>query len=372
MSELHLTRGMAAEGVTRTPAHLFDGGAAGALSPETVHVNRPLTNMVAAYPNRDYVADRVAPILAVRKLSDLYWVIPQKQAFQAPNPDLASPEAKPNVIRSELSTSSYYCKYRSLMGFLPNSTLLNADAPLNVRAIVAGKVRNALLLNRELRVCAALNTVANYGTSTTTLTASNRFDDPTSDPVKVIDDARRQMRMLPNKLAIGHEAFLALIRHPRIKEMIQGRNGMELVRDLAASGGATVATPARMNAAILASVFELDEVVVFKGFYDSGPDGGTEVLSPVWQRDMVALLRVADAPDIMNTTNMIYTFRFVGDMNPDVQNAAAPTAAPIQFRSVPDLIAGGIGGEYEIGVHADDETIIGGAATGWLLQTAIS
>lgn len=370
--DLILSRSAAAEGVMRTPAHLFDGGAAAALSPETVHVNRPLTNMVAAYPNREYVADRIAPIVRVLKLSDQYWIIPQKQMFQAPSPDLASPEAKPNVVGSALSTGNYNCKYRTLMGFLPNATIRNADAPLDPRAQVAKKVRNALLLNREIRVAGVACTAANYGSNTLALTASRRFDDPTSDPVKEIDEARRQMRILPNRMALGHEAFLYLIRHPRIKELIQGRSALMIQSDLSRNGGMQSVSPARMNAALLASIFELDEVVVFKSLVDNGPDGGTESLAPVWTRDCVALLKVQDEPNIMETATFMYTFRFGAATGGALENAATGGAPPIEFRSVPDLLAGGIGGEYEIGVHADDETVIGGAATGFLLTSAIT
>jgi hypothetical protein len=370
--DLILSRADAAGGVQRTPTHLFDGGAAAALSPESVHVNRPLTNMVAAYPNRDFMADRIAPIVRVRKLSDLYWVIPQKQMFQAPSPDLASPEAKPNIVGSALSTDNYNAKYRSLMGFLPNATIRNADAPLDPRAQVGKKVRNALELNREIRVATVACTAANYGTSTVALPVSRRFDDPTSDPVKEIDDARRQMRILPNKLALGHEAFLTLIRHPRIKELLQGRSALMIQRDLSSNAGVQTVSPARMNAAILASIFELDEVVVFKALVDNGPDGGTENLQPVWTRDCVALLKVEEQPNIMETATFMYTYRFAGVEGGDVLNGATAGAPPIEFRSVPDLLAGGIGGEYQIGVHADDEKVVGAGATGFLLTGALT
>jgi hypothetical protein len=370
--DLILSRADAAGGVQRTPAHLFDGGAAAALSPESVHINRPLTNMVAAYPNRDYVADRVSPLVRVTKLSDLYWVIPQKQMFQAPSPDLASPEAKPNIVGSALSNDNYNCRYRSLMGFLPNATIRNADAPLDPRAQVGKKVRNALELNREIRVAGVACTAANYGTSTVALPASRRFDDPTSDPVKEIDDARRQMRILPNRMALGHEAFLALIRHPRIKELLQGRSALMIQQDLSRNGGISTVSPARMNAAILASIFELDEVVVFKALVDTAADGAAENLQPVWTRDCVALLKVEETPNIMETATFMYTYRFAGATGGAVANAATSGAPPIEFRSVPDLIAGGIGGEYEIGVHADDDKVVGGAATGFLLTGALT
>ncbi len=376
MSELILTRGDAAGGVQRTPARLFDGAgaAASALSPETVHINRPLTNMVAAYPNREYMADRIAPLVRVDALSDLYWVIPQKQMFQAPNPSLVSPEANPNSVGSALSTDNYNCRYYSLMGFLPGATLRNADAPLNPRAQVAKKVKNALLLNREIRVAAVATTAANYGTSTLSLPASSRFDDPTSDPVKVIDDARRQMRILPNRMAIGHEAFLALIRHPRIKELIQGRAALMIQSDLSTNAGMSTVSPARMNAALLASIFELDEVVVFKGLVDNGPDGGAENLQPIWTRDAVALLKVEEQPNIMETATFMYTFRFAGVEGGGALVSAARTQGvpPIEFRSVRDDLAGGLGGEYEIGVHADDEKVVGAGSTGYLLTTVIT
>lgn len=339
-----------------------------ALSPESVHVNRPLTNLVAGYPNREYVADRCCPIVRVAHLSDSYFEHPARQMFQIVDSLLASPSANPNEVASALSQTTYGCKTYALQAPLPNQTQANQDAPLNSQEIVARKVRNVLNLSRERRVAVVLTTSGNYGTNTFALTAGNRFSDATSDPKVWIDQAIRQTRVRVNKLVIGQEAYLSLIRHPKIEAHVNARPSFSIP-----GAGVAQASPVRPNRQVLADLFELEETVVFEALYDSAADGATENLASVFTRDSCALICCTDTPNILETATFCYTFRHKGSDTASAQSAAGFNAStPIEFRVVPDFVMGGYGGVRVIGVHADDEKVIGAGACGCLITTCIT
>ena len=91
------------------------------------------------------------------------------------------------------------------------------------------------------------------------------------------------------------------------------------------------APPARASGEFLATLFEVDEVVVGVAKKNTAHDGQTVALSDVWS-GFAAIVCVQERPSIIRTNAFGYQFRFMSE------------AMQVQF--IPWLLPGVDGGEY--------------------------
>ena len=105
------------------------------------------------------------------------------------------------------------------------------------------------------------------------LTGKQRWSDPTSDPLKDIDEAkdaiRRRIGRYPNVLTLGPTAFKALKRHPKIKEQFKYTSSQSI------------------TAQMLAAYFDLDQVIVGKAVFLPETSGENDDAQDVWGDDAI-------------------------------------------------------------------------------------
>ena len=156
---------------------------------------------------------------------------------------------------------------------------------------------NSFTLTLEIQQAALATTAVNYGGSNKlTLTGSDRWDDPASDPIRDFEDAKEQVRgscgIDPNRSVIGSKVFNALKSHPKIVERFKYTSAESV------------------SAKMLAGLFDLDDLAVGKATYVEGEDPA-EGFKDAWGN--VAVLGYVPSQDqAMDQPSFGYTYTLTG------------------------------------------------------------
>ena len=310
-----------------------------------VHIDRALTNLAVMYTNREFIADRVSPILSVAKKSDKYFKFNANTMFNVAAVDLVGAESVPGRPSIGLDTpGTYSCTDRALMDFISTDEEINADSPLQPRADVTEILTNYLLLAREKRIADIVFAGANYGSNTAALSGTDRWDNASSDPVSKILDALRTPLVRPDTMVIGVEAWDSLRTNAALLQYVLSR-----------ASTANGATPLMLDEATVASAFRLRQVLVGEAIYNSAAEGASDSFARLWGKSC-ALIRVEDRPSPRRTQTFMYSMRF-GAMETSTFYEGLPGRA---------------GGTYVKVAHSDADEIVGGANTGYLYTTVVS
>lgn len=317
------------------------------LSPGSVHIDTALPNFLAAYENRECIADEVLPVLSVRKRSDKVFEIPVETLQQVADVQIAGQRGKVKEISYGVNTNNTYSVVDyGLMDFVSSDEEENADAPLVPRAIAAMVLTSFLDLAREIRVAAVVFGSGNFGSNTAALSGTDRFDNSASDPVQKILDAIESCFVRPNTMVVGGQVWPKLINNPAVVAYIKQRASDQFG-----------ATPRIVNEDWFARAFGLSRVKIGRAKYVSSAEGASITSSYIWGKSL-ALIKVEDQPNPRMTSCFGYTYRFGSNA--------------YQSEVVPDRLSGVRGGNWIKLTHSDDEKAVGGGNAGYLYTTVIS
>ena len=310
-----------------------------------VHIDRALSNLAVMFSNRDYVADRVMPVIRVAKKSDKYFKFNANTMFNVAAVDVVGAESMPGRPSIGLDTpGTYSCIDRALRDFISIDEEINADAPLQPRMDVTEILVNYLLLAREKRVADIVFDSANYGSNTSALSGTARWDTATGSPVTNILTALRAPLVRPNTMVIGVDAWDGLRTNPELLQYIVSR--------AQTSSGVT---PLMVDEATVAAAFRLDRVVIGEALYNTAAEGASASYSRVWGKSC-ALIRVEDQPSMRRTQTFGYTMRF----------------GAMETSTFYDGMPGRAGGTYIKVAHSDADEIVAGSSAAYLYTTVVS
>ena len=310
-----------------------------------VHRDAALTNLAVMYENREFIADKVMPVISVAKKSDEYFKFAADTMMKNAAVDLVGAESLPGRPSIALdSVGTYSCRDRALMDFISIDEELNADVPLSPRMDVTEILTNYLHLAREIRVAAKVFGSGNYGANTAALAGADRWDTSTSDPVQAIEGAIESCFVRPTHLVLGGQVWTKLRNHPKFLQYI-------LSRASTASGD----VPLRVSEQLIADAFGLEGCIVGRAKSVTSVEGQSVTTGYLWGKS-AALIRVEKSPSARKTQCFGYTFRF----------------GRFETREIVDNVRGVRGGVFEKVSHSDAETIIGGANAGYLFTSVIS
>ena len=317
------------------------------LSPSAVHIDRALTNCAISYRNREYIADQCMPVVTVANRSDKIFEFPVETMQQLADVSIAGNRGMPGEVKYSLNSSkNYSVSDYALMDFVSNDEIANADAPLQPKVEAVEIVTNFLMLARESRVASAVFGAGNYGANTAALAGASRWDTSTSDPVQAIEDAIESCFVRPTHLVLGGQVWPKLRTNPAVKGYIQSRAGT--------SAGVI---PMQVELATVAELIGVERVVVGRAKYNSAQEGLAVSSDYVWGKS-AALLRVEPNPDPLMTETFGYTYRYGGKA--------------YRNEVIPDRLGGAMGGQFIKLSTFEDDVVIGGANTGFLMTTVIS
>jgi len=243
--------------------------------PRDMHVNRPLTKLSIAYKNDEYIWPKVMPVVKVTKRSDSYWVLDKADAYRI-HDDKMGPTAKPNEIKWGVSTDNYSVVDHGLGDWVAQTEIDNADVPLAPLEQTNENLNVALDNAQEYRVAQIAFGSANYGSNTTT--PSPLWGASSDTPIKDVMDAIEACFMRANTLVFGQDAWSAFRRLPEIIDACKAVN----------KGGGSFAG-GMVSPNEVATLFEVDEVVVGRARRISTKRGQTASYARMWGKHMAAL-----------------------------------------------------------------------------------
>ena len=235
----------------------------------TTHYNQLLGNISVRYRNKAYVADRAFPVVPVTKDTNNVAVYGYENLRV--DPSYRGNGSPSHIATYSVSNTTYNLQYHALRGAVTDRDLDNADAPVNrVDVDMTETLTDKILLRCEREARDVIFTTTTWAANTTLVsTTSWRFNTTTSgDPsIHAWSAAAAIVRNsgdTPNVALLGH-ATLALLAHNTF------------ILDRIRTTTDRVATPA-----VLASLWNLEEVLVGQATENTGLEGIANSNTSVW------------------------------------------------------------------------------------------
>ena len=256
---------------------------------ENVHKDQILTNISIMYRNAAYVGTELMPIVPVKKKSDIYYVYDSKaDRFRIPK-TLRAPKTESRTVDWKVTTDGYVCDEHALNDLIDDIERDNADSPLNLEVDTVEFITDILQLGLEMRIKDILEV------SLSANAPSIKWDIYTdgSDPIVDIETGKDAIHAVifrePNILLLGKAVYDKLKHHPKILDRIK----------YVQKG---VVTPE-----LMASVFEVEKVIVGKAGYNTAKEGKPESLSYLWGKN--AILAYVEPKPGIKKFSLGYTFQ---------------------------------------------------------------
>lgn len=233
-----------------------------------VHIDRPLTNISIAHfqSTQDFVFPRFFPHIPVQHASDTFTVYPQGY-FNRIHDTKRGDETAANSITYDTAKDSYTVDEDALRIFISDKKIANADGERRIVMEATEVVTNAMMVKREKMFADFfLNTDSTWDmnkTGTAAGTGTNEFkkwSEAMSDPIGDVRAWKREIVQksggrMPNKMLMTLDVWHTLLDHPDILDRIEG--------------GATAGSPAMVTKQLVASLFEIDEILVMHSLYNN-------------------------------------------------------------------------------------------------------
>lgn len=243
------------------------------MTPSQARVVDPiLTTVAQGYQNAEMVSRYLFPVVPVDQRGGKIIQF-NKEDFRLYATRRAPGTATKRIQYGYLG-NPYSLESHSLEGVVPFELMQEANAvphiDLGRNAVI--KTQNIVQLEAEYAAAQIARNTANYANSNkTTLAGTSQWSDysgvsnPTTDIDNAVDVVRSQIGKRPNTAILSPRAFKAAKRHPALLDRVKYTS-----RD-------------SLTAEMLASLWDLKQVVVGDAIYDDG----TGTMADVWGTDVV-------------------------------------------------------------------------------------
>jgi hypothetical protein len=226
-----------------------------------VHVSAVLTDWAMQYGNlqTDFKADELAPIVPSKKKLNQFYRYTKAQWFTDEMKKRAEGAAVP-MSGYNLETEAFEIDVWSLGKPIDDQTRDNEDDILDSDQDAAQWLMQKERIRREAAFAAACLATSKWSTDVTGNTSASvyssdtvaQWDDDDADPLLDITTYRTRMKLATgldgNVLVLGRQVWDVLRNHADILALI--------------TGGSSSINPAKVTAEMVASVMELEEIVV--------------------------------------------------------------------------------------------------------------
>ena len=272
---------------------------------QQVHIDRALTNISIAWlQSADmFVADKVFPVVPVRKQSDRYFVYSREDFFRDEAQVRARGAESAGGEYDIDNTPTYFATQYAYHKDVTENERVNADQPINVDRDATEFIMQKLMIKREFTWADKFFKSGVWGTDITGVTASPvagtsvlKWNLATSTPIQDVARARTTVAGSTgyklNTMVVSPDVFEALKNHEDILDRIRYvERGM-------------------VTADLLAALFEVDRFLVAWAVRNTAQKGGTENTDFIYG-DHAALFYTPARPSILQPTAG-YTFSWTG------------------------------------------------------------
>lgn len=300
-----------------------------------------LTAIAVAYKNSGMIATEVAPIVKVKTESFKYNVY-GKESFSVPETQVSRRgevgEVNFKVDEKDGSTEDHGLKTK-----IPQKDI---DAQVEGEDVVGNNTESLteiITLRNEVQVAGIIQNAANYATDNKeTLSGTDQWSDPTSDPVRAILAAKENSLVDFNIASMGSVVWNYLRLHPKVIAYVYGA--------LSTSGSVTKAQ--------FAEVFEFEQILIGKGWANTASLGQTPTMVKTWVNHFAMQHR-----NRLATTKANATFAYTASYQPKgvERTVASKVLDPMDF---------GIDGGVQIGIGEHKKALVTANDYGYLFTDA--
>ena len=263
-----------------------------------VHVDQALTNISLAYAQETntFIADRVFNKVSVDKLSNKYHVF-TKSDYLRGVAEMRAPGSPTAGANFTLSQDTYSCDQFGVHMDVDDLVARNSDEGVNILTSAAQYVTEKLLQKRDQEFAAAAFTTSTWTGSSTggDITPGTLWSASGGTPIKDIqteqDAVYSKTGRKPNVLVLGRDVYTAL------------RDSEDVLDRVKFSERGIVTTD------LLASLFDVDEVMVASSIVNSANEGATASFSYIFDPDDALLVYRPPNPGLMTPAGG-YMFEF--------------------------------------------------------------
>jgi hypothetical protein len=245
-------------------------------------IDPELTAIAVAYKNPRYIADDVLPRVPVGVKAFKYRKWDKADSFTIPR-TLVGRKGTPDKVEYGFTEDSAVAVDFGLDEDIPQDDITQAPEGYNPTARSVEQLTDLIGLDREVRVATMVFTAGNYAASNRVdVAAGDKWSNYTeSSPLEYITTRMDSCIMRPNVLVMGQAVWTKLRQHPKVAKAIHGNSG----------DSGIVARQA------LASLLEIDEIIVGQAFLNSAKKGQTPTIARAWGGHAALLYRdgLADA-----------------------------------------------------------------------------
>jgi hypothetical protein len=280
-------------GASLTPS---DIGLIAAATVAPFPIDPKLQAISLAYRNQKMIADEVLPRVTVGAQEFKYLSYPKGTFFTPPETRVGR-RGRPNVVEvggTEVTSRTFD---EALDAEVPVSDINNAASqgmpnPVNRHVEV---ITDLLALQREVRAAALVFAAGNYAAANKVALSSNDrwdVDHVDSNPIADIVAGLDACVMRPNTMVLGRAVYSYLVRHKTILKAFNGTSGDTGI----------------VPRSFLATLFELDEILVGDGLVNTAKPGQTPSLARAWGKHCALIYR-----NKMADTNGGVTFGYTAE-----------------------------------------------------------
>lgn len=305
-------------------------------------VDARLTGIALAYSNKNLIADEVLPRVQVGGQTFRYFRYDVNQRMTIPN-TLVGRKGRPNEVEFSATEDAGQVYDYGLDDVVPNDDVAAAPAGWDPIGQATQGLADLIALDREVRVARLVFNPATYPTGNKEQnTTGDYWDSPDSNPVEQIMDILESPLVRPNTAIFSQRVYDRLRVHPKIVAAANASGGN------AAVGGV-------VNRAALASVLELERILVGQAYVNSAKPGQTPTRERTWGNHAAFL----HLNPLANTRSAQTTFGFTAQW----QGRVAGT--------IPEPVTG-LRGAQRVRVGESVNEIIVMPDAGYLVEDAIT
>lgn len=262
--------------------------------PRPFPVHPVYTALTIAFMNNSLIADLVLPRLLVGRETFKYQIHNTEEGFTIPDTRVGR-RSPPNEVQFGSTEAEGTCKDWGLEDPVPNDDIDNAPEGQDPLAQATEYTSGLIALDREKRTADLVFSTGQYhADNQTTLTGDDQWSEfDTSDPIADILAGLDACILRPNVMVIGQEAWSLLSRHPKTMKAVNGTAGDTGI--------------ARRKQ--IAELFELEDVLVGRGWLNTAKKGQPMTLQRVWG-DSASLIYRGPMQNPMKGTSFGFTAQF--------------------------------------------------------------
>lgn len=260
------------------------------ISPSSVHVSAPLTNLAIKYKNMALVAERIFPVIPVSKESDKYYIFRKEELIIDKALRAAGAESK--EITWDVDSATYSAEEYALKHLVPDRIVNNSDNAVRPKMTSTQKLTNKLLLAQEKRVANVVMSTANI---TSNGAPSVQWDQASPNIEGDVDVAKNNVRtnagIEPTSIVIPYRVAQIVKRDTTVRNLIRY----------------TVPGDILLRNGDLPPVLWNLEVIVAGAIQNTANEAASETLVDVWKDNILVFYK--EASPSLDALSLGYIFR---------------------------------------------------------------